>query len=230
MGRDGLSVGVLLAELGVEAWPQIPAPPDDPPVRALSLAVAQKCNLGCTYCYAEQGGFGESPKDMPISTSLDSVRLLLADATKGDRVSLAFMGGEPLRNRGVLQETTLFAASEAARRGVTIGFSVTTNGTLLTKEDADFFEDHGFAVTVSLDGLQPEHDRLRSFVGGKGSYDLIMRRVSTAASATAAHAGVRQSDGHAVQQWPEARAGPLHRRRLPQRRLFSVAARTERQQ
>jgi len=153
MGRDGLSVGVLLAELGVEAWPQIPAPPDDPPVRALSLAVAQKCNLGCTYCYAEQGGFGESPKDMPISTSLDSVRLLLADATKGDRVSLAFMGGEPLRNRGVLQETTLFAASEAARRGVTIGFSVTTNGTLLTKEDADFFEDHGFAVTVSLDGF-----------------------------------------------------------------------------
>lgn len=177
MSRNGLAVSELLDELDVEAWPDIPAPPDDPPVRALSLAVAQKCNLGCTYCYAEQGGFGDAPKDMPIATSMDSVRLLLADASKGDRVNLAFMGGEPLRNRSVLQETTLYAASEAARRGVTIGFSVTTNGTLLTKEDADFFEDHGFAVTVSLDGLQPEHDRLRSFVGGKGSYDLIMRRV-----------------------------------------------------
>lgn len=177
MRRDGPAVPKLLSELGVEAWPGIPTPPDAPPVRALSLAVAQKCNLGCTYCYAEQGGFGESPKNMPLATSLDSVRLLLADASRGDRVNLAFMGGEPLRNRSVLQETTLFAAFEAARHGVNIGFSITTNGTLLTKGDADFFEDHGFAVTVSLDGLQPEHDRLRPFVGGKGSYDLIMRRI-----------------------------------------------------
>ncbi|WP_423193160.1 radical SAM protein [Cupriavidus sp. H18C2] len=177
MGCGSPAVAELLNDLGVEAWPTIPVPADDPPVRALSLAVAQKCNLGCAYCYAEQGGFGEPPKDMPISTSLDSVRLLLEETTSGDHVNLAFMGGEPLRNRSVLQETTLFAAAEAAQRGVTIGFSVTTNGTLLTKEDADFFEDHGFAVTVSLDGLQPEHDRLRPFVGGAGSYDLIMRRI-----------------------------------------------------
>ena len=76
MSRNGLAVSELLDELDVEAWPDIPAPPDDPPVRALSLAVAQKCNLGCTYCYAEQGGFGDAPKDMPIATSMDSVRLL----------------------------------------------------------------------------------------------------------------------------------------------------------
>ena len=34
------------------------APLDPPPVHALSLAVAQKCNLGCTYCYAQGGEFG----------------------------------------------------------------------------------------------------------------------------------------------------------------------------
>jgi uncharacterized protein len=177
MNGTGPTVSALLEQLGVEAWPTAPVPPTDPPVRALSLAVAQKCNMGCTYCYAEQGDFGKAPKSMPLATSLDSVRLLLEGANKGDRVNLAFMGGEPLRNRSVLQEATLFAASEAKRRGVTIGFSVTTNGTLLTMKDADFFEDHGFAVTVSLDGLQPEHDRLRPFVGGAGSYELIMQRV-----------------------------------------------------
>lgn len=173
----GQDIDELLVDLGIEAWPDIPAPADDPPIRALSLAVAQKCNLGCTYCYAEQGGFGEAPRDMPLTTSLDSVRLLLAEASRGDRVNLAFMGGEPLRNRSVLRQATLFAAREGASRGVDVRFSVTTNGTLLTAEDAKFFEEHGFAVTVSLDGLQPEHDRLRPFVGGAGSYDLIIRRV-----------------------------------------------------
>ena len=41
------------------------APPYDPPVRALSLAVAERCNLGCTYCYAEGGSFGGPAREMP---------------------------------------------------------------------------------------------------------------------------------------------------------------------
>ena len=33
-------------------------PLGNPAVRALSLAVAERCNLGCTYCYADGGSFG----------------------------------------------------------------------------------------------------------------------------------------------------------------------------
>ena len=40
----------------------------------------------------------------------------------------------------------------AERQGVAIQFSITTNGTLLTDDAAAFFEEHGFAVTISLDG------------------------------------------------------------------------------
>lgn len=46
------------------------APPSSPPVRSLSLAVAQKCNLGCTYCYAQQGSFGGAPKSMSLESPL----------------------------------------------------------------------------------------------------------------------------------------------------------------
>src|SRR5947209_2814109 len=46
----------LLSGLGISAEPFIDATPlASPPLRALSLAVAQKCNLGCTYCYAQEG-------------------------------------------------------------------------------------------------------------------------------------------------------------------------------
>ncbi|MEA2857737.1 MAG: uncharacterized protein QOH98_2058, partial [Methylobacteriaceae bacterium] len=49
-------VEALLARLGVSAPPMIDDTPlPNPPIHAFSLAVAQKCNLGCTYCYAQQG-------------------------------------------------------------------------------------------------------------------------------------------------------------------------------
>jgi uncharacterized protein len=153
-------------------------PPTAPPIHALSLAIAQKCNLGCTYCYAREGAFGGTAKNMALEVALKSVDLLLAGKKAGERVNLAFMGGEPLVNRAVLRETVRYAVREAEELGVVLGFSITTNGTLLTESDADFFEAHGFAVTVSLDGPANLHDRLRPFKGGRGSFETIRRAVA----------------------------------------------------
>jgi uncharacterized protein len=152
-------------------------PPPDPPVRALSLAVAERCNLGCTYCYAEGGSFGGTPREMPWEVAEASVRRLFADAEPGERVNLAFLGGEPLINRPLIRRATELAARIAGERGIPIGFSITTNGTLLTREDAEFFERYGFAVTISLDGVGAVHDRLRPTKGGRGSYDRVIANV-----------------------------------------------------
>jgi uncharacterized protein len=168
----------LLVRLGLDGRPMIDDRPADPPrLYALSLAVAQKCNLGCSYCYAEQGAFGGAPKNMATEDALRAVDLLLADAPEGGRISLAFLGGEPLVNRAAVREATLHAVAQAARKGLSPSFSITTNGTLLTEEDGAFFEAHGFAVTISLDGPRAAHDRLRPFAGGGGSFDRIMARV-----------------------------------------------------
>jgi uncharacterized protein len=168
----------VLADLGVDAPPYVDDTPlTEPPVRALSLAVAQKCNLGCSYCYAEGGGFGAPAANMPLETALASVDLLLSEVAAGERVNLAFMGGEPLLNRAVLRAATERASALGTERGIHVGFSVTTNGTQLKPEDGDFFEEHAFAVTVSLDGLGEVHDQLRPYLGGRGSYDSIMERV-----------------------------------------------------
>jgi uncharacterized protein len=152
-------------------------PPDDPPVRALSLAVAERCNLGCTYCYAEGGSFGGPARNMPWEVAQASVRRLFSEAAPGERVNLSFLGGEPLINRSLIRRATELAAGIAAEHRIPIGFSITTNGTLLTTEDAEFFERYGFAVTVSLDGVGAIHDRLRPTKGGHGSYDRIIGNV-----------------------------------------------------
>jgi uncharacterized protein len=152
-------------------------PPKSVSVKALSLAVAQKCNLGCTYCYAQQGTFGEKASNMPPDVAEASVDQLLQGAKPGDKLTLAFMGGEPLTNRKTLHASTRYAAKEAAARGVSIGFSMTTNATLLLNEDIDLFQEYGFTLTISIDGLQAANDQLRPFASGKGSFDKVSKSV-----------------------------------------------------
>src|SRR3569623_758697 len=176
---DGGDVGALLDQLGGRGAPAIDdVPLTAPPVHALSLAIAQKCNLGCTYCYAQQGEFGGAAQNMTRQAAEQAVDLLVNGAAPGARLNLAFLGGEPLANRALLQETPRRARTLAEERGVTLGFSITTIVTLLTVDDAAFFETFAFAVTVSLDGPREVHDRLRPFKSGQGSFDRIMRNVA----------------------------------------------------
>ncbi|HEY3912950.1 MAG TPA: radical SAM protein, partial [Verrucomicrobiae bacterium] len=199
-------VGTLLDELGFSGPPRIDDQPlSSPPLRALSLAIAQKCNLGCTYCYAQQGDFGGAPKNMSLAVANRAVDLLLADAPAGAKFNLAFLGGEPLLNREALRAVTQRAALLAREAGVTLTFSITTNGTLLTAEDAVFFEEFGFAVTISLDGPREVHDALRPYKGGTGSFDRVMKnlapflgaqrrmQVSARVTVTPANLGLRET-------------------------------------
>ncbi|MBC7911544.1 MAG: SPASM domain-containing protein [Pyrinomonadaceae bacterium] len=176
-GSEG-DAAQLLAELGLSAPEYITgAPLTDSPIRSLSLAIAQKCNLGCTYCYAQEGGFGAQEKNMSAEAARAAVDMLLSEAAAGDSFNLAFLGGEPLTNRKLLRECTERAVALAQTKHARISFSITTNGTLLTPEDGEFFERHGFAVTVSLDGVGEVHDRTRPFKSGRGSYDRVLANV-----------------------------------------------------
>jgi uncharacterized protein len=114
---------------------------------------------------------------MELETALASVDLLFSDVGAGERVNLTFLGGEPLLNRSVIRAATERAQAIAGARDVRVTFSVTTNGTQLTDEDGDFFEQHGFAVTVSLDGPAAVHDALRPYRSGRGSFDRVIERV-----------------------------------------------------
>lgn len=174
---DAESAKSLLSELGLSAPDYITDEPlAEAPVRALSLSVAQKCNLGCSYCYAQEGGFGRREKEMSPEAARAAVDLLFSEAGPGDRVSLAFLGGEPLSNRTLLRDCTQRAAAAAEATGAQVSFSITTNGTLVTPDDGRFFERHGFAVTISLDGVGEAHDRLRPFKSGRGSYARVIER------------------------------------------------------
>ncbi|WP_160717320.1 radical SAM/SPASM domain-containing protein [Chitinophaga solisilvae] len=176
--KDEAAIQEELVKMGVNTTPLIDDTPlESPGTYALSLAIAQKCNMGCTYCYADQGDFGGPSKNMTTDTARQSIDMLVNKAEAGSKIQVTFLGGEPLINRRGIRETTAYAAELAARKNLQVSFSLTTNGTLLKPDDATFFEEYGFAVTISLDGIGEVHDRQRMLKNGAGTYDQIMERI-----------------------------------------------------
>ena len=114
---------------------------------------------------------------MPLDIAKRSVDRLLDETSTGDRITLAFMGGEPLMNRTVLHAVTRYAAAEASARGVAIGFTMTTNATLFRREDIDLFQEFRFTLTVSIDGLQETNDQLRPMRSGRGSFERVAKGI-----------------------------------------------------
>jgi len=176
--RDSERLRVMMTAFGIGGEPRRSDPPPiSVPVRTFSLAIAQKCNLGCSYCYAEQGTFGGAASSMSLSTAQAAVDRLLDGVERGQRINLVFLGGEPLVNRDALRATVRYAAAKAGEAGIIAGFSLTTNATLLTADDAEFFEQYPFSLTISIDGIGKAHDRLRPFKSGRGSFDRVAERV-----------------------------------------------------
>lgn len=144
-----------------------------PPITALSLNLMQACNMGCGYCYAEQGGFGGAKRAMSQSVAFAGIDRLLESTPKGSRAVIAFMGGEPFLARGLLYDATRYAwrAAAAARRAV--AFSLTTNATMINEADAAFLAEFPFSVTVSIDGPPAIHNRQRPMIGGGASAERV---------------------------------------------------------
>ncbi|QEE28412.1 quinohemoprotein amine dehydrogenase maturation protein [Terriglobus albidus] len=155
--------------------------PDDFPLQSIVLNITNQCNLSCSYCYE----FGEDkiatpdgkPKFMDWHTAKASVDYLFESASSRDALHITFFGGETLMNFPLLQKVVDYARGLAKEKNVRIGFSLTTNATLLTTKIIEYLADNEIGVTVSIDGTKEMQDKFRIFSNGKGSYDVIKPKI-----------------------------------------------------
>ena len=147
--------------------------------KALCLNVAHDCNMRCGYCFANTGDYHEGRRLMPFSVASRAVEFLLESSGNRKRLEVDFFGGEPLMNFDVVKETVLFAREREREYGKRIGFTITTNGTLLDKKTAEFINKNMDNIVLSIDGRKQVNDRMRRFTGGSGTYDDIMPKLKS---------------------------------------------------
>ena len=140
-----------------------------PGVTGLLLIVAEACNMACSYCY---GRYYE--REIPDRLmSEETARRAIEFACDIEAQEVAFFGGEPLLNMQAIR-----AAVERSRElGSPLRFGVTTNGTLVTDDVADYLQDQGIRASVSIDGPQAVHDLTRRYRNGAATYRDVTRGI-----------------------------------------------------
>ncbi len=142
------------------------------PVVSLALFVTQACNLRCTYCYEEKPG-----GSMDEKTAFRAVDWLLEQSGSAKRIYITFFGGEPFLNFPIIKNVVRYANEKACMLEKTVGFSVTTNATLLDEEMIHFLKEHSVHILVSMDGPKEIQDAQRPYPDGRGSFDVVLPRV-----------------------------------------------------
>ncbi len=143
-------------------------------VKALCLHIAHDCNLGCKYCFAEEGEYHGRRALMSFEVGKKALDFLVANS--GNRINLEvdFFGGEPTMNFDVVKQLVEYGRSIEKEHNKKFRFTLTTNGILMNDEILEFANKEMGNIVLSIDGRKEVNDRMRPLRGGQGSYDIIV--------------------------------------------------------
>lgn len=138
------------------------------------LHVTDACNLNCPYCYVVKSGHS-----MALETGLHAVREVFSAAQLSgfSQVKLKYAGGEPTLCFDRVQAFHAEALLCADQTGLPLRAVMLSNGVCVNVQIADWLAETGVKLMISLDGVGAAHDRLRSLVGGQGTFDRITKNV-----------------------------------------------------
>ena len=141
--------------------------------RSLDIELTRRCNLRCDHCFV--GWSRDWHTDLP-----EEIAAAIIDEGAGLFPTLHFTGGEPFAYRALF---------ELIERGIARGYDhvlVNTNGTFLSDDTVTRlvpFRDH-LRLTVSLDGPEPVHDRVRGAGRFREADDGLARALAAGISST----------------------------------------------
>jgi radical SAM protein with 4Fe4S-binding SPASM domain len=143
-----LEEGLLTTTPGVVRRPALKQAPE-PSLRYLELQITDACNLRCRHCYIGDTGRNE--------LTPEQVSRVLSEFEEMQGLRVLITGGEPLVHKKFPEINELLP--DYFMRKILF-----TNGVLLKKETLKTLKVD--EIQVSMDGLEPAHDRLR----GRGTF------------------------------------------------------------
>lgn len=150
-------------------------PPFSPVMKAMCLNVSHNCNLACAYCFADGGTYHDERRNMSFETAKAAIDMLVKMSGTRRNLEIDFFGGEPMLDFDVVKQTVRYARSLEKEHNKNFRFTITTNAFRLTDDDIDFFNEEMYNVVISIDGRKDVHNRVRKTVGGKDSFDDVIK-------------------------------------------------------
>lgn len=150
----------------------------DTSLEQLILNITEDCNLRCKYCvysgiYKHQRVHSKKFMDWPKAKKAIDFFLNRVKETK--EIAVGFYGGEPLLNFQLIKKCVPYIKNRTKNKNLHI--TITTNGTVLTKESSEFIVKNKIILLISLDGPADIHDRFRQFKNGKGTFNAIKQNL-----------------------------------------------------
>ena len=103
-------------------------------VKALCLHIAHDCNLGCKYCFAEEGEYKGRRAMMSYEVGKKALDFLIANSGERRNLEVDFFGGEPTMNFEVVKQLVAYGREQEKIHDKNFRFTLTTNGILCRRE------------------------------------------------------------------------------------------------
>lgn len=140
------------------------------------VPISSHCNLACPYCFAQTDRgfhFGEYTKEHIVQL------LSFIMSQKKDYESpttLVFFGGEPLLKYDLILFTIHYIQQKKWENY--FRYSITTNGTIISKEIIHTINKYHISVLLSVDGPDNEFN-LRKYKNGEKSINDVLKNIQT---------------------------------------------------
>ena len=140
--------------------------------KTLVIVPTLDCNLRCPYCYE---GLNKPHTSMSREV-IERVKHYIDTRIKKSEtglLGLLWYGGEALMAFDTICEITEYIK----QKQIPFYGDLTTNGTLLTPDKLERFEELNIKqVQITFDGPREHHDKKRFFANNKGTFDLLIDR------------------------------------------------------
>ena len=139
-------------------------------LKSIILNISGSCNLRCAYCFAKQNGnFNFS--NMSVEQGLKIIDFAVNKNILVKKFDICFFGGEPMLMFKTMKE--IVEIIENKYKEISFGYSITTNGTIVSDEIINFLKEHNFSLLVSFDGQTNN----RPFSSGENSANQVLSNI-----------------------------------------------------
>lgn len=139
------------------------------------------CNLACSYCFNDDV---REPimREETLKAMVDQTLSYAFESGYFDKVDFIWHGGEPMvaglpyfEKAVAFQKAKLREIRSQRGHEFTVDNIIQTNATLINEKWAEFFAEHGFSVSTSIDGAADLHDANRVDKRGRGSFERVLK-------------------------------------------------------